>query len=787
MKKFDFKSLAPVLLCFVLSMVTLGPVAWAQEEPTPIPTAPPRKVETAGQLLKRRIVDLKVDNPTQYNSIFNKERRKEIDADISVAYRLVGSEDDMVLKPFWMGQSGFLASGKIVGTDGIARDIYNPQQYLWTVVDQPIIPMEGPRQTNPSRLVEFGYDLGAVFHEVYDVAGGIQAPWWVAEPFKAVWDGGGTIAADGRPMDELRTSISGPKKHFYWNFGEFRNPAGGQTYTEFPKITTTRVVITGEDEASGAHDAEVTINWHLPRRIVFHVEMGLWNWVEQEDAPLTSVQEFWDKLIDDQEFQKEVVKDIGLQVVDFGITKVGGKVVMRVVVIAEKPLKAVARKLTESARKVLLRRKVLPNGTLQPHPSWYKETKIRTKASDRAPKRPKKPKPEFDPDLPDGDSGAEPTPTPEPTTPEDAEKQQDKEDDKDEDDHEEYIEPPIFYLYTIRPGNIAADYWTNPNSRGTWPAGHYLTDLKPEECTQLRKGQLSFAMFGHPYSWGDGGGSVSWVEINVGEIRDNNGNLLLSKLNYRSQAFQKLAPAPPGFLSLMSRRKIFIVQGDWDYGRNFDPRRLTLGPGSVPLLPNIDGSPGIADVPPNTDTNTYPATGVWLDPSTGLPWTDPATGQPLPPEGFDPVTGLQRRANSDWQPPAGSNAALVTGGQPIKFRYGYPIFSPWAKFTAQLKVPIEPMRGDTYHDFNEADDQYAEVQQPPETRSWAQSQRRTRIVRDPSGQIITPPREPNWTWHHHADMRSMLFVPSMLNTLGPHGGIPHAGGAQRQLAPASRW
>jgi hypothetical protein len=101
--------------------------------------------------------------------------------------------------------------------------------------------------------------------------------------------------------------------------------------------------------------------------------------------------------------------------------------------------------------------------------------------------------------------------------------------------------------------------------------------------------------------------------------------------------------------------------------------------------------------------------------------------------------------NSDWIPDPkttrGKAVLKVTGGKPVKFKDGYPDFSPYAK----KKVEID-MQGDHYYDFKKANKEagFGDTSHPPE----------------------------GMTWHHHEDGVTMLLVPKDLNNQ-----VSHTGGA----------
>jgi len=108
------------------------------------------------------------------------------------------------------------------------------------------------------------------------------------------------------------------------------------------------------------------------------------------------------------------------------------------------------------------------------------------------------------------------------------------------------------------------------------------------------------------------------------------------------------------------------------------------------------------------------------------------------------------RGNADWTPDASTSYGRsvlywqqkngMTPGTPIKFREGFPDFSPYSKH--QVK---SDMKGDYHQDFGQAD--AAMRRQFP---GWE--------------------RPSDHTWHHSEDGVTMLLVPKDINS------IPHTGG-----------
>ncbi len=121
-------------------------------------------------------------------------------------------------------------------------------------------------------------------------------------------------------------------------------------------------------------------------------------------------------------------------------------------------------------------------------------------------------------------------------------------------------------------------------------------------------------------------------------------------------------------------------------------------------------------------------------------------GSKSPAEGSNGSWRGGERGNSTWHPdrntPKGRAVLGATGGRPVKFKNGYPNFSPYAKH----RVGID-MKG-TDADFTAARDAV-----------------RTKL-NDPNWE--TPK---GWTWHHNEDGVTMELVPTNLNN-----NIPHTGG-----------
>jgi len=98
------------------------------------------------------------------------------------------------------------------------------------------------------------------------------------------------------------------------------------------------------------------------------------------------------------------------------------------------------------------------------------------------------------------------------------------------------------------------------------------------------------------------------------------------------------------------------------------------------------------------------------------------------------------RGNGVWTPDAstkrGEEILEATGGKPIKFKDGYPDFSPHATHRVQIE-----MTGNNYTDFKAANNAAGLKKEPM-----------------------------NMTWHHSEDGVTMELVPKNLNNKVPHDG-----------------
>jgi hypothetical protein len=107
------------------------------------------------------------------------------------------------------------------------------------------------------------------------------------------------------------------------------------------------------------------------------------------------------------------------------------------------------------------------------------------------------------------------------------------------------------------------------------------------------------------------------------------------------------------------------------------------------------------------------------------------------------------RGDSEWSSDIPAVMA-VTGGEPVRFRNGYPDFSPWARERAYLRVT-----GHDDTDFAVADRLMARLRGFPNQTAYAEWRSANRL-----------------TWHHVEGAQMMILVPRDL-----HENVPHVGGA----------
>lgn len=113
------------------------------------------------------------------------------------------------------------------------------------------------------------------------------------------------------------------------------------------------------------------------------------------------------------------------------------------------------------------------------------------------------------------------------------------------------------------------------------------------------------------------------------------------------------------------------------------------------------------------------------------------------------------RGNSSFVPAEGTAVYEATGGKPIPFKNGYPVFDEFAYEVNGKKaiVEVDGLKGDQSpngYDMKAADDAYRE------------------LIGDPTWQR----NKDEYTWHHSEDCRTMILVPKNINNK-----VPHSGGA----------
>ena len=764
----------------LLWVLRLGQLCSAQTPPTPQLTV--RKVETASQMATRRIVDLIPSSPLKVRDVSQVPRKREIDVDASLGYKTEGQGGNSGLSLFWIGQVDLNASGYTVEIDanGTQKPLFDPQKYIWNVGPSPIIPLAPPYEANPNYLIEFGLTATRVVSSlVLDNTVGQVRP-WARDLFTAsLNDDQRNHAADGRPLDILKPGISTPNKHFYWDLGAPR-------VSSFPQTSVIDVGVTGFGEDAATYPARVKVNFQLPTRTVYDVEISLYNWVDNSEAPLADSREFWDKLSTDDEFQKEVLTDVGSKVVEVAVDYATGKVIGRIVAIAKAPAKRLAERLNEAVLRALRKpAKKLADGTTPPFPEWYKTHGVHVKVRDRAPWRladhldelptDSGEEAEGDPGNDGCDEGASSQVSASAATPQASTSETNPCDHPNEEDEDSQpIEGHFLYFYTQNPDGFAsdgADRWLDPNGRSLWPQGYYLTDLRPVDAARLRRGQLSFALFGHPYEW-ESGGTVYWVRVwyPQQDIRNmrlrsiHDPQVLNSSLYGRGVYLRSLTrdwPRAQGFAYKRRQDGTDIIDGPFQL--------VTQGQAS--FQPNTADSPGVDDIPRPADRDIPQNgdSGRWVD----------ANGNP------------GARGDSGW---LSNNQRIqrVTGSVPIPFRNGYPDFSQWTYYEVNLSPSprgMQPWYGQrgtqspTGWDFAQANRAWARdtrnhVLNPAAnwllpngegnaSTAWTEI-RRTTSVTNPTNPAQTMLRP--LTWHHHHDMKTMQLVPTDLNNALTHQG-----------------
>jgi hypothetical protein len=100
--------------------------------------------------------------------------------------------------------------------------------------------------------------------------------------------------------------------------------------------------------------------------------------------------------------------------------------------------------------------------------------------------------------------------------------------------------------------------------------------------------------------------------------------------------------------------------------------------------------------------------------------------------------------------------SAITGGKPIPYKNGFPVFKEWAIG----EVKLDKMKGNRTTDFDDADKLFA--QQKGWFKNGLPDAKRVEKMRATE----------DLTWHHVEDKVTMQLVPQILNNK-----IPHTGGA----------
>ena len=165
------------------------------------------------------------------------------------------------------------------------------------------------------------------------------------------------------------------------------------------------------------------------------------------------------------------------------------------------------------------------------------------------------------------------------------------------------------------------------------------------------------------------------------------------------------------------------------------------------------------------------------DPAKAPAWFDPAQppgvfSTPRLPRSNGRWSG--RPGNSVWKPFDKDAIRVIGKGNGVRFRNGYPDFSPWSVG----RVNLGEMSGEA-DDFVEADKLFAEgvmnrTRDPPAgfTREDFIYQGRPNATT-----AKTYRQQAGLTWHHHQGGKLMLLVPTDL-----HANVPHTGGASAARA-----
>ena len=271
--------------------------------------------------------------------------------------------------------------------------------------------------------------------------------------------------------------------------------------------------------------------------------------------------------------------------------------------------------------------------------------------------------------------------------------------------------------------------------------------------------EFAFHMFGHPYAFGDGTSPVYVV------------GMLFEK------SFVKSLPNFAGPNQGGTSFKLYALNFDlppsaWpQFVRYLDEYDV-----QVPL--NYNKAPDKNDVPYGSGFPSA-SNGTWYDPRTGQQVNVIA--------GTDP----DQRSNLDWLPETGSWTRQTTGDVKIKFRRGYPDFSPWiykdANGNPVTFSPLPLQHGTQVngkYDFNESDKKLGQWLQANEPSSPFFP-----FVNSSGATILSKVQD--WrragdngnglTWHHNEDVQTMELVSGkrLNNSFNHDGGGKWAKKARR--------
>ncbi len=260
-----------------------------------------------------------------------------------------------------------------------------------------------------------------------------------------------------------------------------------------------------------------------------------------------------------------------------------------------------------------------------------------------------------------------------------------------------------------------------------WPTGYYLTDVTPEDAATHRRGQLSFALFSHPYEWQ--GAQTVWCA----RVRSDNG------LSY--WPYLHGVPGNPTPTSS-------AVFGDVFSGQLFRSDDLT---GHIEEVFPVScfGEPGADDMPAGTGFPTDGNNGNWL--------------------GTTPGNSVWRSTDSRILNVLYPDPAQRPDHIDVQFHNGYPEFTPWLAHPEEWSsgtVTFRPIfTGDDGEDFPNANRIIAQA------NDWFWNGQPNATA----GGNVLENHIPRLTWHHYEDMRTLMMVPTVLNQWISHrGGATHA-------------